>query len=159
MCIHFSKTIPFLPYCMCKLNGFCTEVFFVMYSKTCLKRPLYNRQNKDLNDKWQLNEGQKYCRMLPFEHSAILWPALSDNRSSKNVFWSFRERPFRQGLLHVLHLHVGLHFNVTFKVFKQVYTFYWRASFLFLSTHVAKPFSHSSEWRACLLFLRMWSVV
>ena len=86
MCIHLSKTIPFLPYCMCKLNGFCTEVFFVMYSKTCLKRPLYNRQNKDLNDKWQLNEGQKYCRMLPFEHSAILWPALSDNRSSKTFF-------------------------------------------------------------------------
>ena len=22
------------------------------YSKTCLKRPLKNRQNKDLNDKW-----------------------------------------------------------------------------------------------------------
>ena len=58
----------------------------MMYSKTCLKRPLYNRQNKDLNDKWQLNEGQKYCRMLPFEHSAILWPALSDNRSSKTFF-------------------------------------------------------------------------
>ena len=29
------------------------------------------RQNKDLNDKWQLNEGQKYSRMLPLEHSAI----------------------------------------------------------------------------------------
>ena len=54
-----------------------------MYSKTCLKRPLKNRQNKDLNDKWKLNEGQKYCRMFPFEgqkycrmlkgeHSAIL---------------------------------------------------------------------------------------
>ena len=23
-----------------------------IYSKTCLKRPLKNRQNKDLNDKW-----------------------------------------------------------------------------------------------------------
>ena len=23
-----------------------------IYSKTCLKRPLENRQNKDLNDKW-----------------------------------------------------------------------------------------------------------
>ena len=33
-------------------------------NKTCVKRPLQNRQNKDLNDKWQLNEGQKYCRML-----------------------------------------------------------------------------------------------
>ena len=43
-----------------------------MYSKACLKRPLKDRQNKGLNGKWQLNEGRKYCRMLPFEHSAIL---------------------------------------------------------------------------------------
>ena len=34
------------------------------YSKTCVKRPLKNRQNKGLNEKW-LNEGRKYCRMLP----------------------------------------------------------------------------------------------
>ena len=35
-------------------------------STTCVKWPLQNRQNKYLIDKWQLNEGQKYCRMLPF---------------------------------------------------------------------------------------------
>ena len=34
------------------------------YSKTYVKRPLKNRQNKDLNDNWQLNDGKKYCRML-----------------------------------------------------------------------------------------------
>ena len=44
----------------------------MVYSKTCVKRPHKNRQNKDLNDKWSLNEGQKYCRMLQGEHSAIL---------------------------------------------------------------------------------------
>ena len=44
----------------------------VLYSKTCVKWPLKNRQNKDLNDKWKLNEGRKFCRMLPLEHSAIL---------------------------------------------------------------------------------------
>ena len=27
------------------------------YSKTCVKRPLKNSQNKQLNDKRQLNEG------------------------------------------------------------------------------------------------------
>ena len=45
------------------------------YSKTCLKRPLKNRQNKDLTDKINgslYNEGPKYCRMLHEEHSAIL---------------------------------------------------------------------------------------
>ena len=41
------------------------------YSKTCLKQPLKNIQNKDLNDKWKLNAGRKYCRMLPLKHSAI----------------------------------------------------------------------------------------
>ena len=49
-----------------------TQKIKYMYSKTCVKRPLINKQNKDLNDKWQLNEGQKYCRMLPLEHSAML---------------------------------------------------------------------------------------
>ena len=39
------------------------------YSKTCVKRPL--KIDKDLNDKWLLNEGRKYCRMLSLEHSAI----------------------------------------------------------------------------------------
>ena len=43
-----------------------------IYSKTCLKWPLKNRQNKDLNDKMLLNEDQKYCRMLQEQHSAIL---------------------------------------------------------------------------------------
>ena len=41
-------------------------------SKTCVKWSLKKRQNKDLNDNWKLNEGQKYCRMLQREHSAIL---------------------------------------------------------------------------------------
>ena len=29
-----------------------TDVSIMIYSKTCLKQPLKNRQNKDLNDKW-----------------------------------------------------------------------------------------------------------
>ena len=55
----------------CHLLGYLL-IYFGSYSKTCLKRPLKNKQNKDLNDKWLLNEGQKYCRMLPLGHSAIL---------------------------------------------------------------------------------------
>ena len=27
-------------------------IYTNVYSKTCVKRPLKNRQNKDLNDKW-----------------------------------------------------------------------------------------------------------
>ena len=44
---------------------------FPEYSKTCVKRSLKNRQNKDPNDKWKSNAGQKYCRMLQEEHSTI----------------------------------------------------------------------------------------
>ena len=51
---------------------FCTGFKVKIYSKTCIKWPLKSRQNIDLNDKWQLNDGQKYCRMLPLKHSAIL---------------------------------------------------------------------------------------
>ena len=47
------------------------ECFIVLCSKTCAKRPLENRQNKDLNDKWKLNEGHKYCRMLPLGEFCI----------------------------------------------------------------------------------------
>ena len=37
---------------------------FFMYSKTCVKQPLKNRQNKELNDQWWLDKDRKYCRML-----------------------------------------------------------------------------------------------
>ena len=44
----------------------------MQYSKTCLKLPLQNRQNKGLNGKLWLKEGHKYYRMLLLEHSAML---------------------------------------------------------------------------------------
>ena len=50
-----------------------------VYRKACVKLPLKNRQNKVLNDKWQLNEGQKYCRMLQESILQYFWPALNDN--------------------------------------------------------------------------------
>ena len=49
------------------------ELYKLDYSQTSVKQPLRNRQNQDLlYDKWLLNEGRKYCRMFPLEHSAIL---------------------------------------------------------------------------------------
>ena len=48
------------------------EIIQLYYSKTLVKRPLKNRQNKDLNDILELNEGREHCRMLPLVHSAIL---------------------------------------------------------------------------------------
>ena len=43
-----------------------------MYSKTCQKRPLKKKTKIGFQDRLLLNTGQKYCRMLQGEHSAIL---------------------------------------------------------------------------------------
>ena len=43
-----------------------------MYSKTCVKRPLSKGPKIGFQDQLWLNAGQKYCRMLQGEHSAIL---------------------------------------------------------------------------------------
>ena len=42
------------------------------YSKFCLKRPLKKKIKLCLQNGVSLNAGQKYCRMLQGEHSAII---------------------------------------------------------------------------------------
>ena len=42
------------------------------YIKACVKRPLLKRQNIGFQDQLSLNAGQKYCRMLQAERSAII---------------------------------------------------------------------------------------
>ena len=42
------------------------------YSKTCVKRPHSKRPQIGFQYQLSLNAGQKYCRMLQGEHSAIL---------------------------------------------------------------------------------------
>ena len=44
----------------------------VEYSKTCVELPLSKRPKIGFQDQLSLNAGQKYCRMLQQEHSAIL---------------------------------------------------------------------------------------
>ena len=43
----------------------------IFYSKTCVKRPLKKETNNDFQGQLSLNAGQKYCRMLQWEHSAL----------------------------------------------------------------------------------------
>ena len=68
--------VLFVPFDYVLVNNFqpCLDMSFRLnqYSKICVKRPIKNRQNKELDDKSQHDEGQKYCRMLPLEHSVIL---------------------------------------------------------------------------------------
>ena len=42
------------------------------YSETCVKRPLSKRPEIGFQDQISLNAGQKDCKMLQGEHSAIL---------------------------------------------------------------------------------------
>ena len=49
-----------------------TPFHAVSYNKTCVKRPLSKRPKNGFQDQLSLNAGQKYCRMLSLEHSAIL---------------------------------------------------------------------------------------
>ena len=44
----------------------------ISYSKTCLKQPLKRTPKIGFQYRLSLNAGQKYCRMLQREHSAIL---------------------------------------------------------------------------------------
>ena len=53
-------------------NHTCLLNHCVVYSKTCVKRPLLKRPKIGFKDQLSLNAGQKYCRMLQGEHSAIL---------------------------------------------------------------------------------------
>ena len=43
-----------------------------LVQETCLKRPLKSNTKIGFQDQLSLNAGQKYCRMLHGEHSAIL---------------------------------------------------------------------------------------
>ena len=48
------------------------NLYFMSYSKPCVKRPLSKRLKIGFQDQLSFNAGQKYCRMLQGEHSAIL---------------------------------------------------------------------------------------
>ena len=58
--------------CLCYKNQNLMFRLNCVYSKTCLKRPLKKRPKIGFSDLSLLNAGQKNCRMLQWEHSAIL---------------------------------------------------------------------------------------
>ena len=67
------------------------------YSKTCLKRPIKRRLKIGFQDRFSLNAGQKYCRMLQEEHSAIPSTFIKLSFVIKTVFLSIFEWPFKTG--------------------------------------------------------------
>ena len=65
-----------------------------VYSKTCVKQPLSKRQKIGFQDQLSLTAGQKYCRMLPLEHSAILLTFIKLPFVIKTFVLSIFEWPF-----------------------------------------------------------------
>ena len=53
-------------------NSFIPRLQVSKYSKTCVTQPLSKRLKIGFQDQISINAGQKYCRMLQMEHSAIL---------------------------------------------------------------------------------------
>ena len=68
-----------------------------IYSKTCVKWPLSIQPKIGFQDQLSLNVGQKYCRMLQGEHSAILSTFIKLPFIIKIYALSFFEWPFYTG--------------------------------------------------------------
>ena len=73
----------------------------VHYSKTCVKRPHSKRLKIGFQDHLSLNAGQKYCRMLQWEHSAIFSTFIKLPFVIKFIVLSSFEWLFYTGLLYV----------------------------------------------------------
>ena len=67
------------------------------FSKTWVKRPLSERRKIGFQDQLSLNAGQKYCRMLQREHSAILSTFIKLPVVIKTFILSIFEWPFYTG--------------------------------------------------------------
>ena len=67
------------------------------YSKNCVKQPLSKRQKIGFQDQLLLNAGQKYCRMLQGEHSAIIFTFIKLPFVKKTFALSIFEWPFYTG--------------------------------------------------------------
>ena len=67
------------------------------YSKTCVKRTLSKRPKNGFQDRLSLNAGQKYCRKLQREHSAIPSTCIKLLVVIKTLVLSIFEWPFYTG--------------------------------------------------------------
>ena len=85
--------------CVCEWasleEGRIRPFMLLTYSKTCLKRPL---KKNCFYDRLSLNAGQKYCRMLQGEHSAILSTFINLQLVIKIFVLSIFERLLKTGL-------------------------------------------------------------
>ena len=68
-----------------------------IYSKTYLKRSLIKKTKIGFHDRLWLNAGQKYCRMLQGEHSAILLTVIKLPFAIRTFVLTIFEWPLKTG--------------------------------------------------------------
>ena len=90
-----------LEYGMLSHNYLNINEIILIYSKTCLKRPVKKQTKIDFQDRLSLNAGQKYCRMLQREHSAILSTFINLPFVTKIFVLSILSGRLRQVLLYL----------------------------------------------------------
>ena len=77
--------------CKLKMGSWAYDGFQVIFNATIslkaytVKPVLSGHSEIDKTNKWYLNEGRKYCRMLQSSILQYFWPALNDNWSWKPI--------------------------------------------------------------------------
>ena len=84
---------------LCTLMDFPTNIYkkgeIAHHIKTHLKHPLSKRPKMDFQDQLSLHVGQKYCRMLQGEHSAIHSTYIKLPHGFKTIVFSIFEWPLK----------------------------------------------------------------
>ena len=103
------------------------------YSKTCVKRSLSKRRKLGFQYQLSPNAGQKYCRMLQGEHSAILLTFIKQPCVIKNFVLFIFGWPFYTGFTICLKhasaaIAVGLDVNLSVRAFIYFHIFCMQAA-------------------------------
>ena len=85
----------------------------------CLKWPLKKKTKISFQDQLSLNVGQKYCRMLKEEHSAILLTFIKLPFAIKTFVLSIFEGPLKTGFTVDKNLHHSPKFHTIHKIYTQ----------------------------------------
>ena len=100
-----------------------------MYSKTCVKQQLSKIPNIGFQDLLSLNAGQKYCRMLQREHSAILLTCIKLPFVIMTFVLSVFEWPFCTGFI-IFHIDRFAFYFTKIKIPSTAFAESWPVAFL-----------------------------
>ena len=87
---------------LAKLLNLFMKPVYLLYSKTCVKRPLSKIQKIGFQEQLSLTTCQKYCRMLNRSILQYFRPSLSYQLSLRSLFCLFLSGCFTQVLLYFL---------------------------------------------------------